>query len=521
MRNPTTVWKTLFFVLVLSVAVSVAAWAAGTTQPMSQEQTAAARARLAELNKQDYLSELFRTVAKLVKPAVVEVRVTKWIRQPEMTDPEEFLKRFFGDDVPFEFHFRSPTPSPRSRPQPRLRQFQMRGLGSGVVVDAENGYVLTNYHVVAGADQVKVVLADNREFETEWVRSDPQTDLAIIKIKAENLTQAPLGDSDKVEVGDWVLAIGAPQQLPETVTAGIVSAKGRTTGIGPMYQNFIQTDAAINRGNSGGPLVNMQGEVIGINNSIVTVSGGNEGIGFAIPSNMARSVMQQLVEKGKVTRGYLGVMIQDVDSQGLAQNLHLPDTRGALVSEAKADSPAIKAGLKEGDFIVGIDGQAVADSQELRNAVARIQPGTTVKVDYYRDGEKQTAEVAIAPQPKEMTQLAGEEEESEATTQPTASRFGLEVATLTEDLARQSGYKEPLKGVLVTDVAPGSDAQEQGLRPGMVILDVQGRKVEMAEEFEKAISDEAAAKGIRLRVTDPGGGRRFVFIQPMEGEKAK
>jgi serine protease Do len=503
---------------------------ATTTQPMSQEEVTAARARLAELNKQDYLSEQFRTVAKLVKPAVVEVRVAKWIRQPAMpesewTDPEEFLKRFFGEDAPFEFYFRSPNQPRRwspSRPGLSPRQFQMRGLGSGVVVDAQNGYVLTNYHVVAGADQVKVVLADNREFKAEWIRNDPQTDLAIIKIEADNLFQAPLGDSDKVEVGDWVLAIGAPQQLPETVTSGIVSAKGRTTGIGPMYQNFIQTDAAINRGNSGGPLVNMQGEVIGINNSIATVSGGNEGIGFAIPSNMARSVMQQLIEKGKVTRGYLGVLIQDVDSRGLSENLRLPDTRGALVAEVKADSPAAKAGLKEGDFIVGIDGQAVADTQELRYTVAKIQPGTTVKLDYYRDGEKRTADVTIAPQPRELTGLGGVEEEGEeATTQAAADRFGLEVETLTEESARQAGYKTTLRGVLITDVAPGSDAQEQGLRPGMVIFDVQGKKVETVEEFDKAISDGAAAKGIRLRVTAPGGGRRFVFIQPMEGEKAK
>ena len=216
----------------------------------------------------------------------------------------------------------------------------MRGLGSGVVVDAANGYVLTNFHVVAGADQVKVALADGREFKAAWVRSDPLTDVAIIKITADGLVAATLGDSDQVQVGDWVLAIGAPQRLPETVTAGIVSAKGRNTQSGPMYQNFIQTDAAINRGNSGGPLVNMRGEVIGINNSIASISGGNEGIGFAVPSNMAKTVMAQLVEKGKVTRGYLGVYLQDIDSQGLAESLQPAGPARCAGGRGQADSPA-------------------------------------------------------------------------------------------------------------------------------------------------------------------------------------
>jgi serine protease Do len=527
MTKSIPLWKTLFLAIVLLAVTSLPAWAAETTPSLSQEEIAAAKARLAELNKQDYLSEMFRTVAKLVKPAVVEIHVAKWVKEPEMPDMEEFMRRFFGDDVPFEFRYRTPTPSPQM-PQPKLRQYQMRGLGSGVVVDAKNGYVLTNYHVVAGADdpnkvkdQVKIVLADNREFKAQWVRSDPQTDLAVIKIDANDLVEAPLGDSDKAEVGDWVLAIGAPQRLPETVTSGIISAKGRTTGVGPVYQSFIQTDAAINRGNSGGPLVNMRGEVIGINNSIATVSGGNEGIGFAIPSNMAKGVMQQLVEKGKVTRGYLGVAIQDIDSRGLAQSLGLPDMQGALISQVMKDTPADKAGLKDGDVIVKVDGQTVASANELRNTVARIAPGTAVKLEIYRDGKKQTVEVIVAAQPKVLAQAGMREEESETPAEATTNRFGLKVATLTEEMARQANYKAPLEGVIITDVADGSDAREQGLRPGMVILDVQGKKVETAEEFEQAISGEAAAKGVRLRLTDPGGGRRYFFIQPMEKQPAE
>jgi serine protease Do len=520
--------KTFFLAVVLLVAMSLPAWAAEAAGPLSPEEVAAAKARLADLSKQDYLSEMFRTVAKLVKPAVVEVRVAKWVREPEIPDMEEFMKRFFGEDVPFEFRYRTPAPQPQM-PPPHFRQFQMRGLGSGVVVDAKNGYVLTNYHVVAGADdpnkvkdQVKVVLADNREFKAVWVRSDPLTDLAVIKIDANDLVEAPLGDSDKAEVGDWVLAIGAPQRLPETVTAGIISATGRTTGIGPTYQSFIQTDAAINRGNSGGPLVNMRGEVIGISNSIATVSGGNEGIGFAIPSNMAKGVMQQLIEKGKVTRGYLGVAIQNIDSRGLAQSLGLPDMQGALISQVIKNAPADKAGLQDGDVIVKIDGQPIASANELRNAVARVAPATTVKVDIYRDGKKKTVEVTVAAQPKELTQAGmKEEQEGETPAETATDRFGLKVATLTEEAAHQAGYKEPLKGVIITEVTDGSDAQEQGLRSGMVILDVQGKKVETAEEFEQAISGESAAQGVRLRLTDPSGGRRYFFIQPMEKQPAE
>ncbi|MCJ7543708.1 MAG: Do family serine endopeptidase [Phycisphaerae bacterium] len=521
MRKPIHAWAVSVLVAALLAAASPV-WAAGTTQPMTQEQIAAARARLEELNKQDYLSELFRTVAKLVKPAVVEVRVSKWIRQPEMPDIEDFMKRFFDEEFPpnespYQYRFRV---VPRRQPRIAPREFQMRGLGSGVVVDAANGYVLTNFHVIAGADQVTVVLADGREFKAEWTRSDPLTDLAIIKIAADGLVAAPLGDSDQVEVGDWVLAIGAPQRLPETVTAGIVSAKGRNTRSGPMYQNFIQTDAAINRGNSGGPLVNMRGEVVGITNSIASVSGGNEGIGFAVPSNMAKSVMAQLIETGKVTRGYLGVYIQDIDSQGLAESLGLPDRHGALVVDVKADSPAGQAGLKTGDVIVRIGDESVPDSQELRYAAARIQPGTVVRVDYYRDKKKHSLDVTIVAQPKELAgSPEGKETEEEPASRPVAGRFGLTVATLTEDLARECGYEPPLEGVLITDVASASDAGEQGLQPGMVILDAQGRPVRTAEEFERAISAEDAAKGIRLRVAEPGGGKRFVFVRP--GGEAK
>ncbi len=520
MRKPIYAWA-----IALPLAVFLAAawpvWAAETGRLITPQEAAAARARVEELNKQDYLSELFATVATLVKPAVVEVRVAKWVRQPELPDLDEFMRRFFEEEfppseAPHYYRFRI---VPGQRPRTTPREFQLRGLGSGVVVDATNGYVLTNYHVIAGADQVKVVLADGRAFNAEWIRTDPLTDLAIIKIEADALVEAPLGDSDQVEVGDWVLAIGAPQRLPETVTAGIVSAKGRNTRTGPMYQNFIQTDAAINRGNSGGPLVNTRGEVIGINNSIASVSGGNEGIGFAVPSNMAKAVMAQLIEKGKVTRGYLGVYIQDIDSQGLADSLGLPDPHGALVVEVRPDSPAEQAGLKSGDVIVRVADQPITDTQELRYAAARSQPGTVVKVTYYREGKQRTVDVTIAAQPKEFMLVQEGLEEQQAPAPQEANRFGLAVATVTEELADYYGYKTVPQGVLITDVTTASDAQEQGLEPGMVILDAQGGAVRTAEEFEQVISSPEAAKGIRLRVAEPSGRKRFVFVRPMDEAK--
>jgi len=494
----------------------------GATSPLwgatAETNPAAARSELAELRKHDDLSALFRAVAKAVRPAVVEVRVTKFVREPDM---EDFLRRFFGDDMPFRFQLpdqdEGRSPGLRRRPspqQPRQRQF---GLGSGVIVDAANGYILTNYHVVGEADEVEVVLADGRKFDAEWVRSDMQTDLAIVKITPDRLTQAPLGDSDKAEVGDWVLAIGAPRGLAQTVTAGIISAKGRSRiGSRQMYQSFIQTDAAINRGNSGGPLVNMSGEVIGINNSIASYSGGNEGIGFAIPSNMAGKVMSQLIDKGKVVRGFLGVEIRDIEDDGLAESFGLPNRQGALVERVRPDSPAAQAGLKEGDFIVSVNGTVVANSNELRNTVADLEVGKAVSLEIYRDGKKQTLDIMIGSQPKDM---AWSEEEGGSTAEVTAEKFGLKVATLTEALAKESGYKDTVKGVLIVEVEPGSDAEEQEIRPGMIITHVKDQEIATAEQFKEATSSEEAAKGIRLRVRDSNGVKRFAFLRPTKSAK--
>ncbi|MHC4562520.1 MAG: Do family serine endopeptidase [Planctomycetota bacterium] len=464
----------------------------------------ARREQLAEMSKLDHLSPLFRTVVEVVQPAVVEIRVTKRLRAPAMPDLDEFFQRFFGDDSPFG---RGPGPQ-RRRPE----FYFSRGVGSGVIVDAKNGYVITNYHVVAEADEVEVILDDERQAKAEWVRSDPQTDLAVIKIATDGLIDAPLGDSDQTSVGDWVLAIGSPRGLQQTVTAGIVSAKGRQVGGAGTYQDAIQTDAAINRGNSGGPLVNTRGEVIGINNAIASFSGGNEGIGFAIPSNMIRDVMTQLIEKGKVVRGYLGVVIQDVTPK-LAESFSLPSTKGALVSQVQDDGPAGKAGAQVGDFIISVSGKAVDSVKALRHVIAAIAPDTTVAVEVIRNGETVELQVTLAAQP---IALAGGP--AVRKDQP-SKRYGLAVEPLTKDVARRLGFRKPLAGVVVTQIDPASEAAREGLTSGMVITHVDGEAVATADAFAEALQSAKSGQAVRLRVCTPKD-QRFVMIEPLPGDEA-
>jgi len=464
---------------------------------------------LAKLSKHDKMSALFREVAKAVKPAVVVVHVKQKIAYEPMPFPEmnDFFRRFFGDDLRGPFGFRRETPR-RQHPQ---REFYRRGLGSGVIVDADKGYVLTNWHVVRDADEVEIVLHDGREFEAQWVRTDKETDLAVLKIKPDRLTEARLGDSDKMDVGDWVLAIGAPEGLPQTVTAGIISAKGRTTGR-DGYENFIQTDAAINHGNSGGPLVNTRGEVVGINTAIVSRTGVNEGIGLSIPSNMAKNIMRQLIDGGKVVRGYLGVTIQDVE-QDLAKSFDLPNTDGALVSAVVKDSPAGKADIKEGDFIVAVGGRKVKNVNELRNHVAAIRPGETVEVELYREGKKRTVRVEIGQQPADFASAFGQGAPG-LRGSDAAARFGLKVATMNDRYAKQFGLESETEGVVILEVDSGSDAADKGLRPGDVITHVHGKPVKSADELTNALASDKAESGVRLRVRDRRGGTRFVFITP-------
>ena len=337
------------------------------------------------------------------------------------------------------------------------------------------------------------------------------TDLALVKIEADRLVEAPLGDSDEAKVGDWVLAIGSPRGLPQTVTAGIISAKGRHLRLGQqgLYQDSLQTDAAINKGNSGGPLVNMKGEVIGINNAIASESGGNEGIGFAIPSNMARDIMNQLIDKGKVVRGFLGIQMNELTEAG-AKALGLPDAEGVLVSKVVEDSPADKAGIRIEDVIVSVNGKKTPDMNQLRNLIASITPGETVEVVIYRKGEKKTLKVKMESQPQDMFAglgVPGAEGEGET------AMLGIRVVDLTPERAKKYGYEEVPKGVLIAGVEDESEAAEQGLREGMVITHVQGSEIEKVKEFTKALEAVKAPEVLRIRVIDPAGNARLIFLE--------
>lgn len=458
------------------------------------------REMLRDVGEYDTMSKLFRTVSRVVRPAVVEVQVAKKVRVPQ---GGPFGR--FEDNWPF-------GGNEEDMPQvPREREFIQRGLGSGVIVDSEKGFILTNHHVVQGAksDDIEVVLHDGRKIQAEWVRSDPPTDLAIVKIKPDRLISAPLGDSDKMAVGDWVLAIGSPEGLHQTVTAGIISAKGRTTN-GQKYQDFLQTDAAINHGNSGGPLVNMKGQVIGINTAIVSRTGVNEGIGLSIPSNMARNVMDQLVSTGRVVRGYLGVRIDDIDER-FAKKFDIPTTKGSLIHQVVEGSPADKAELRPGDFIVSVNGNEIANSNDLRNEVAVLKPNQTYPFVIYRDGEKQTVKVTIDEQPKDMWTAA--REGVQTPDQPDQfEKLGLEVRTLTPELAKEYGYNDDTGGVLITGVERGSDAADRGLRRGLVIFEADKKPIKDTEDLRDAIADSDG--GLILRVMDPSGSKRFVLLTP-------
>jgi len=471
-------------------------------------------AELGKLSRQEHVSALFRAVAKADKPAVVVVHVKQRLAAAEgmpMPEMNQFLRRFFGEQTPESFRRFRQQPRPRLQPP---GEFFQRGFGSGVIVDAAKGYVLTNWHVVRGAENVEVVLHDGRKMDAEWVRSDEPTDLAIIKIKPERLYAAPLGNSDEMEVGDLVLAIGAPEGLPQTVTSGIISAKGRVTGQAG-YESFLQTDAAINHGNSGGPLVNMRGEVIGINAAIISQTGVNEGIGLAIPSNMARHVMEQLISNGSVTRGYLGVVIQNVDEK-LARSFSLPDTHGALVAEVSPDTPAAKAGVKAGDFVTAVNGKAVENVNTLRNRIAEMAPGAKVALEVYRDGKKETIHVELGKLPEEMAAAGGKEA-------PTThfDKLGLAVATLNADMAGKYNLPKDAKGVVITAVDPQSGAAEQGLTEGALVVEVQGKDVKTAEEFNTAIAAVKDHAGVRLLVRAADGTQRFVFLTFPKGKTTK
>jgi len=430
-------------------------------------------------------SEAFSSVAAEAIPAVVFIRVERTTETRSMTGPGTPFRfndpfGFFGDEFD-DRSFRGRRPS-----QPR--EDRQTGQGSGFII-GDNGYILTNNHVVGEADEITVKLHDGREFDAELVGTDEKSDVAVIKIDGENLPAMPLGDSDNLKVGEWVIAIGNPFGLAETLTSGIVSAKGRSTvGIND-YEDFIQTDAAINPGNSGGPLINIKGEAIGINTAIFSNSGGNMGIGFAIPINMARAIKDQLVKTGKVTRGQLGVMIGGV-TQDLADYFEIDSTKGAMVNEILEGSAAEKAGLQVGDIILKINGRDVEGIGDLRNTIAMSAPGSEVRLLVHRNGKERTITVRIA----ELSEKQALSDSSKLD-----QKLGLTVENLTEEASRYYGLRSD-EGVLVSSVNADSAAYRNGIRSGMIILSVNRRKVNSVEEFNGALRDSLESKKVLLLV---------------------
>jgi serine protease Do len=381
------------------------------------------------------------------------------------------------------------------------RQFKQRGLGSGVIV-SRDGYIFTNYHVVEHADRIMVTLMDKRQFVARVIGTDPKTDLALIKIKAtEPLPYAQLGDSNAVQVGDWVMAIGNPFGFNLTVTSGIVSAKGRA--LGGNYDDFIQTDASINPGNSGGPLFDTHGRVIGINSAIYSDTGSNAGIGFAIPIDLAKAVMQQLREHGHVIRGWLGVKVQELTPE-LAQSFGLSSTQGALVAEVEKDTPAANAGIRRGDVIVKFDGQVVHDEHELPEMVAQAPIGKTVPIEVMRNGKRLTLRSKIE-------QLRGGQLAAAGESQPSGERWGVSVQKLTPDIAQQLGVAND-KGVVITEVTPDSPADDAGLQRGDVVLEVNHDKVTSPDDFANLVDRAEHERKPALLLVERGNGTMFTVV---------
>ncbi|MHB8971620.1 MAG: DegQ family serine endoprotease [Pirellulaceae bacterium] len=481
--------------LVLAVSATAGVFLQGHATADTQDPAIATAAETAKA---------FTAVTKTVAPAVVFIKATKQTMMtgnipgmngdmPGMNGlqgqiPDEMLRRFFGDRLP-EF------PAPHQQPRPSV------GEGSGFLI-SKDGYILTNNHVVGGANRLEVALHDGRKMEAKLVGTDAHTDVALIKVEGQDLPVLPMGDSDAIEVGEWVLAVGSPFGLTGTVTSGIVSAKGRD-GMGITdYENFLQTDAAINPGNSGGPLVNLQGQAVGINTAILSSSGGYNGIGFAIPMNMAKQVCDQLMEHGTVTRGFLGVIIQPLTPE-LAKSFGLGDATGVLIGDVSSDGPAAKIGLQRGDVIVKFNGEPVKDTTSFRNRVAMITPETSVNLEVLRDGQPKTFSLQVGKLPDNDSVAAAQTESIQS--------WGLTVQSLDEQLAEKLGV-ESTRGVVVTEVDPNSVAGSAGMRPGMVITEVNRKPVTNAREFDEA-AKAAKDSDTLLLLVHLEGHSRYLALQ--------
>jgi len=447
----------------------------------------------------------FAPVIKKVIPSVVNIESTMTVRQramPFFNDP--MWRRFFGED---------------SGEQGRPRTYRERGLGSGVIVSPD-GYILTANHVVEGAEKLKVALASGeKEFDAKVIGTDPATDTAVLKVEARDLPAITISDSDKLEVGDVVLAVGNPFAVGQTVTVGIVSALARG-GFGiNNYENFIQTDAAINPGNSGGALVDAEGRLVGINTAIFSRSGGFQGVGFAVPLNMARYVMDRLIQEGKVTRGYLGLSLQPEVTPELAKQFNLPNANGALVTSVQPDSPAAKAGFKDGDFVTEFNGKRIADMRQLRLQASQTAPGTKVTLRLLRDGKEKSISLTLGTMPEDLLARGERGQPGERGQSDMDALDGVEVTDLNDLDARarrQHDIPTDIQGALVTSVQPDSNSSEAGLRPGDIIVAINRQAVRSASEAVE-LSEKAKGERILLRVwrgsgAEGGGGMLYLSV---------
>lgn len=431
----------------------------------------------------------FVQVAKKVQPSVVSIRSERTVT----VSPGEGFGEDFFKGTPFEDFF-------KQHGGPPMKKRQM-GEGSGVIVDPK-GYILTNYHVVAGADKLTVRLFDGRELKGTVQGTDPKTDLAVVHVEAKDLPVATLGDSDKIQVGEWAIAIGSPFGLEETVTVGVISAKGRT-GLGTgTYEDFIQTDASINPGNSGGPLVNIEGEVIGINAMIISPG---QGIGFAIPINLAKTIMMELIKTGKVIRPWVGIGLQDLTPE-LMKDFNVKEKEGALISQVYEGSPAEKAGLKIGDIVVQIDGKKIKDSQDVVREVLKRQVGQKILFEVIRDGKRVEISVITTQMPSPPTE--------QKPSGPGKEWFGLRVTTVTPDIAKQLGLAKA-EGVVIEGVEMGSAAQGVGFRKGDVILEMNRQRIKDEKDYRNAMEKVKPGQGVLLLISREGS----TFFVSLTGEK--
>src|SRR5712691_2018693 len=494
--------RTALAVLAAAVLVTGAAWHQVTAQSPTPKAAATVTAPITHAIAGG--RDSYADVVSAAAPAVVTIRTQGKARvsptQFDGQDPEDLMRRFFGD----QFEQRGQRGPRQSAPR------QQRALGSGVIVTTD-GYILTNNHVVDGADEIKVEMTDDRTFSAKLVGTDKPSDLALLKVNASNLHPIALGNSEAVKVGDVVLAVGNPLGVGQTVTMGIISAKGRSTSVGDGgYEDFLQTDAPINHGNSGGALVNTRGELVGINSQILSTSDGNIGIGFAIPVNMAKNVMEQLRTKGTVTRAQLGVTVQGVTSE-MAESLGLKQSTGAIVSSVASGSAAERAGVKRGDVIQSFNGQPVHDTNTLRNRVAEAGPGSTAELIVLRDGSEKRLSVKLDEANPEKSARA--RDGAPGTDDNTA--LGVSVAPLTPELAARAKASKDAHGLFVEDVNPDGRAAAAGMQPGDIIQEVNRQAVRSVDDLRSAL--KKSSNKPTLVLINRQGNDLFLTVRPSNG----